>query len=205
MPFLFIPGFACPTSAYAAFLAALHERGVSAAATDPSQGLLAQIMGRSRPEDEAQRVAPVLREVEGAGPVVLGGHSRGALVAYRAAAVVQPAALVLVDPVSGGGPPWRNPEPLPPVEWRGPSLVLGCDRGGRCAPEGRNHEIFAAMLTNCVHDVVRDCGHADILDGRFRAVARFACAGGSDPDRARDEIAQRVAGFLHERSLSADS
>lgn len=203
--FLFVPGFACPTRAYGAFLAAIGEAdgaaGIDVRAHDPSSGPLAQVTGRSKPGDEARRLVAVADELRADGePLVLGGHSRGGLVAFLAAASVQPAALVLVDPVSGGGPPWSRPEPLPAIGWSGPALVLGCGKGGHCAPEGRNHEVFAGALTTaaagCTHEVVGDAGHADMLDGHLRTMGRLVCPRGSDPDRARTQLAGHIVSFL---------
>jgi pimeloyl-ACP methyl ester carboxylesterase len=177
----------------------VRDAGIAVTPADVAGSLVAQASGRSTPEAEAQRVADLARDLGRDGtPVVLGGHSRGGLVAYLAAAAVQPAALVLVDPVSGGGPPWVKPAPLPPAGWSGPALVLGCEFGGRCAPAGRNHEVFAAALPTCAHTVVPDCGHADLLDGHLRTFGRLLCSRGSDPDRARAMLAAHVVAFLHD-------
>ncbi|MFN8026777.1 MAG: hypothetical protein U0W40_10625 [Acidimicrobiia bacterium] len=208
-PFLFLPGFACPTHAYGAFLASIGASGVAITAHDPSRGLFAQVTGRSTPDEEAGRIVAVAEELRaGTAPLVLAGHSRGGFVAYLAAAEVQPAALVLVDPVSGGGPPWAKPDPLPAIGWAGPTLVLGCGKGGHCAPEGRNHEVFTASLAwsgvDCTHLVVDDSGHADMLDGHLRTMGRLVCSRGSDPDRARAALADHVVSFLRAHGLADD-
>lgn len=197
---LFLPGFACPPGAYDAFLGAVaDDTGLVVTAGGVAGSFVAQVTGRSTPEAEARRVADRARELVADGArVVLGGHSRGGLVAYLAADTVRPAALVLVDPVSGGGPPWAKPAPLPPVGWTGPALVLGGALGGHCAPDGRNHEVFAAALAGCDHAVVPDCGHGDVLDGAFRTFARLLCSRGSDPDRARAAVAAHVGEFLQD-------
>jgi predicted alpha/beta-hydrolase family hydrolase len=189
----------CPASAYREFLAPVRDAGIAVTPADVAGSVLAQASGRSTPEAEAMRVAQLAAELgRDSTPIVLGGHSRGGLVAYLAAAAVQPAALVLVDPVSGGGPPWAKPAPLPPVGWSGPTLVLGCGLGGHCAPTGRNHEVFAAALPGCAHTVVADSGHADLLDGHLRTFGRLLCARGSDPDRARATLAAQVVAFLND-------
>ena len=200
---LFLPGFVCPPGAYDDFLGAVRDAtDVAVVAGAVGGSVVAQVTGRSTSEAEARRVADRARALTATGDrVVLGGHSRGGLVAFLAAAAVQPAALVLVDPVSGGGPPWATPDPLPPVGWTGPALVLGCALGGRCAPEGRNHEVFAVALPECEHAVVPDCGHGDVLGGTFRSFARLLCSRGSDPDRARAELAARTAAFLRSDGL----
>jgi len=209
---LFLPGFACPPGAYDTFLGAVvgavaggvRPTDRDAAALEVTTGnvagsVLAQVTGRSTPEAEARRVVDRARAFAADGArVVLGGHSRGGLVAYLAADAVQPAALVLVDPVSGGGPPWAKPAPLPPVGWTGPALVVGAALGGHCAPGGRNHEVFAAALAGGNHVVVPDCGHGDVLDGPFRTFARLLCSRGSDPDRARAAVAAQVGTFLQD-------
>lgn len=200
---LFLPGFACPRGAYDAFLGAIRDTAdVAVTAGDVAGSVVAQVAGRSTPETEARALGDRARALVASGDrVVLGGHSRGGLVAYLAAGAVQPAALVLVDPVSGGGPPWANPDPLPPVGWTGPALVLGCALGGRCAPEGRNHEVFAEALPGCEHTVVPDCGHGDMLAGTFRTFARLLCSRGSDPHRARAAVAERITAFLRSDGL----
>ena len=77
-----------------------------------------------------------------------------------------------------------------------PAIVLGCEFGGHCAPAGRNHEVFAKALPTCTHTVVPDSGHADLLDGRLRTMGRLLCSRGSDPDRAREQLAEQVVVFL---------
>lgn len=186
---LFAPGFVTPTRAYRTLLAPLAEQIGRVVVVSPSASTVAMLGARHSAEDQAAHLVAIARglrdhDVE----VLLGGHSRGGLVAYLAAGGVDAAALALVDPVSGAGGPRAAPEPLPVVDVGCPSLVVGCGIGDRCAPVGRNHEVFAATIAGCRHTVVADCGHADVLEGRAARLGRRLCGGGDDPEAARAEV-----------------
>jgi pimeloyl-ACP methyl ester carboxylesterase len=195
---LFLPGFAIRPAAYRRFLAPVADAFGQVVVPSVSS-LLTATVGRSSPEQEAAHVVAISQALvaEGVEPW-LGGHSRGGLVAWLATAIAaaEPAGLVLVDPVGGGGPPWARPVPLPPTAFAGPALVLGCALGGRCAPEGRNHDVFAAALPHCRHTVVADCGHADMLEGPMGRLGRLACTHGPDPEVATTALRNEVLAFL---------
>jgi hypothetical protein len=146
--------------------------------------------GRFSPDDEAAAAIAVAQRIvdDAPGPLWLGGHSRGGLVAWLAAPTIEPMGLLLVDPVSGGGGPRATPEPPPRRTLHCPCLVIGCAVGGACAPTGRNHIEFARRATGCTHVVVPDCGHADMLDGIEAWLGRRACGHGHDPAAARAAI-----------------
>lgn len=148
------------------------------------------VTGRYSPDDEAGAAITVAGQVldEARGPLWLGGHSRGGLVAWLAAPSIEPFGLLLVDPVSGSGGPRATPEPPPRLTLHCPCLVIGCGIGGPCAPVGRNHAEFARVATGCTHLVVPDCGHADMLDGVGAQFGRLACGHGRDPAAARAAI-----------------
>ena len=119
--------------------------------------------------------------------VWLGGHSRGGLVAWHATPMARASGLVLVDPVSGGGPPWHAPEPPPPSSPTGRSPSSGSASADGALP-GRNHETFAEALPAAGHVVVEGVAHADILDGPVGRFGRITC--GHAPDT---EVAARAA------------
>ena len=181
---VFLPGFACPPSAYRSFLAPVALR-VGRVVVLGVGSLGAQVTGRSTPGDEAVRTVETVDRLRADGVEVwLGGHSRGGLVAWHATPMARARGLVLVDPVSGGGPPWHAPEPPPPIEPDGPVTVIGFGLGGRCAPAGRNHEAFAEALPAAGHVVIEDVAHADILDGPVGRFGRLTCGHVPDTEAA---------------------
>ncbi len=193
---MFLPGFACPPGAYRSFLAPVARR-VGKVIVPEVASLPVQLTGRSSPGDEAVRIVEGVERLCADGMRVwLGGHSRGGLVAWHAAPVAQVEGLVLVDPVSGGGPPWHPPEPPPPIEVDGAVTVIGFGVGGRCAPEGRNHETFAAVLPAATHMLVPGCGHGDILDGAVGWLGRLTCGHGPDPEAAADAAREALLAAL---------
>lgn len=194
---LFAPGFVTPPRAYLRLLTAVADRIGRVVVVAPAASTVAMLRGRHTAEDQAADLVEVADEARHDGvEVLLGGHSRGGLVAYLAAGQVDVGALALVDPVSGGGGPRAAPEPLHPVEVRCPALVVGCGIGDRCAPVGRNHEVFAAAIPGCDHVVMADCGHADVLDGRSARLGRRLCGGGADPEAARAAVTAALLDHL---------
>lgn len=181
---VFLPGFACPPSAYRSFLNPVALR--VGRVVVPSVGhLLAEVAGRSTPTEEAVRAVELVDALRADGARVwLGGHSRGGTVSWLAAGMARVEGLVLVDPVYGGGPPWQRPGSPPRIEPGCPVSILGFGVGGRCAPADRNHEHFAEALPEARHVVVPECGHADVLDGGFGRVGRLTCGGRGDPRAA---------------------
>ncbi len=188
---VFLPGFACPPHAYRSFLVPVALR--VGRVVVPAVGTLgAQLTGRSHPGDEAVRTVELVDGLRSEGVEVwLGGHSRGGLVAWHATPMTRARGLVLVDPVSGGGPPWHPPEPPPPIDPDGPVSIIGFGLGGRCAPAGRNHETFADALPSADHVVLEGCAHADILEGAVGWFGRLTC--GHAPDTAVAAHAARDA------------
>jgi len=196
---VFCPGFLVAPQAYTALLGPIADRGyrvVVPRLVRPGPRLL---LGGVPIAAEAERAAAVVAALAGAGagPVWIGGHSRGGAVAWAVAAGPTPVAgVVVVDPVAGGGPPWAGAPAPPPLPDGRPALVVGAAIGGRCAPAGRNHLRFAAAAPQAEHVVVADCGHADVLDDRSARRGRRLCGGGTDPARARATVAERIAAFL---------
>jgi hypothetical protein len=189
---IFLPGFACPPQAYRSFLGPVALR-VGRVIVPAVGSLRDQLTGRSTPGDEAVLTVELVDRLRADGVRAwLGGHSRGGLVAWHAAPLARTAGLVLVDPVSGGGPPWHHPEPPPSIDIDGRVTIIGFGIGGRCAPGGRNHETFVDSLPSADHVVVAGCGHADILDGAVGRFGRLTCGHGADPQggarAARDAL-----------------
>lgn len=194
---VFVPGFLVAPRAYTALLRPVAEGVGRVLVLAPERSRVAMLAGRYSPADQAESVLYLAGELQNDGiEVILGGHSRGGLVAWLASRSTRPAGLVLVDPVSGGGGPWAAPEPLPPVQLDCPSLVVGCGIHGRCAPAGRNHEVFAAALPGCHHTIVPDCGHADVLNGIEAQLGGLLCGHSRDRQRGRDAVAQAMIDFL---------
>lgn len=103
-------------------------------------------------------------------PMGLAGHSRGGKVTWWLTAQegFTARAIAGVDPVDGTGGPLfgAQPEALPgPLESAPPSLVLGMELGGACAPEGDNYRHFFERTTPpTTLLLVKNQGHADMLD-----------------------------------------
>jgi hypothetical protein len=194
---LFVPGFLVPPRAYTALLAPVADRVGRVIVLPPAASTVALMAGRHSPGEQARHVGEVARELQRTGvEVIVGGHSRGGPVALLASRSIAPVGLVLVDPVSGGGGPWAAAEPLPSVRRDRPGLVVGCGSHGRCAPAGRDHEVFAAALPGCHHTVVPDCGHADVLNGLATRLGGLLCGHGNDRRRAREGVSRAVVEFL---------
>ena len=194
---LFAPGFVTPPRAYRRLLTAVADRIGRVVVVAPAASTVAMLRGRHTAEDQAADLVEVADEARHDGvEVLLGGHSRGGLVAYLAASAVEARALVLVDPVSGGGGPCTPPEPLAVVDLGCPTLVVSCGIGDRCAPVGRNHEVFAAAIPGCDHVVMADCGHADVLDGRSARLGRRLCGGSREPEAARAAVTSALLTHL---------
>lgn len=195
---LFLAGFAVAPRAYTSLLAPVADAGLQVVVPKLYRRGLRVMTGRYSPDDEATAVIAIARNLTevGGGPVWLGGHSRGGFVAWLAAPSIEPLGLVLVDPVSGGGRPRAAPEPPPRRTIHCPCLVIGCEVGGPCAPEGRNHAEFARVAAGCTHIVVPDCGHADMLDGVDARLGHLACGHGRDPAANRAAITALIVDAL---------
>lgn len=103
-------------------------------------------------------------------PIGVAGHSRGGKVTWWLTAQEKYATrgIVGVDPVDGKGGPLLSaqPESVPgPLESAPPSLIIGMEKGGSCAPEGDNFQHFFDRTTPpTTLLVVKGQGHADMLD-----------------------------------------
>ncbi len=151
----------------------------------------AALAGMVPPQHEAARLASVIAELRRSyATLSVGGHSRGGLVAWLASAAVDPDGLVLVDPVSGGGPPWARAAALTARRFRTPPVVIGLGAGGRCAPVDRGHRVFSDAAPGCLHVVIPHASHADVLDGRSARLYGLLCSPGADPAATRRAVTE---------------
>ena len=193
---LFLPGFLAPPGAYHSLLAPVAATGAEVLVPALYRPGPAVLSGRFSAAEEADRAVVLGREVVAAGrPLWLAGHSRGGLVAWTASARLPVQGVALLDPVAGGAP-WQAPGPLPAGATDGPVLIIGCGRGGRCAPSDRNHAMFARAVGRARVVVLADAGHADLLDGLAGRIGSITCRAGADPARTRAEIAAHLVAFL---------
>jgi pimeloyl-ACP methyl ester carboxylesterase len=169
------------------------------------------LVGRHPVEKEAADAAALVRGLAAAprSRVVLAGHSRGGQAAWRAANLLAADdlvdALVLVDPVDGGGRSPQEPTSTTrPAVFTCPALIVGAGLGGRCAPAPVNHEVFAAAAPDARHVVVPELGHADILDGRTRAFGRRLCGGAAEPDPGRAAVSRLLVAFSADHHVPDD-
>lgn len=173
-------GFLSDRRAYDELLEHLSSHGFVVVAPQmyPADGVP---LGKPGAPDEAKEAARVLRWALRSAATVMGsaadprppgvaGHSRGGKVTWWLANQEGAAArgLVGVDPVDGRGGPLLSaqPEALPgPLESAPPSLVIGMELGGSCAPEGDNFRHFFERTTPpSTLLLVKGQGHADMLD-----------------------------------------
>jgi pimeloyl-ACP methyl ester carboxylesterase len=237
---VFLPGFMTAGSSYRALLAPLQEAGLEVVVPRLYRPGWRALSGRFTVVEEAVRAREVVTALgaEGrAGPIWLGGHSRGGQAAWRCAELlaggfrdgdnqvgpppragsgsnrtiayprgsaivrlptgnVPPggdtpvlAGLILVDPVDGSGRRPPGPEACAkPATFHLPTLIIGAGRGGFCAPEVVNHDVFATATPAATHVVVADLGHADVLCGPALTLGRALCGGGSDPSAGRRHV-----------------
>jgi chlorophyllase len=133
-------------------------------------------------------------------PLALVGHSRGGKVAWLVSKSgdVPLRGLVGVDPVDGTGSALlaAQDEALPaPLTEGPPSLVIGMELGGACAPEGDNHVHFYERAAPPIrHAVVAGHGHGDMLD--LDVDSGGLCLAGPDRRGAVDTVAGLVTAQL---------
>ena len=188
-----LPGFMIAPTAYSTVARTLASSGPTVLVPQLYRRGIGALAGRVDVADEAGRAADLVQATAARHPgsrVHLAGHSRGGQAAWRAASILPadllPASLMVLDPVDGAGrAPAERTSTAAPVTWTAPALVVGAGVEGRCAPGPVNHRQFAGANRAARHVVVDGLGHADLLDGRARAIGRRLCGGGADPDGAR--------------------
>lgn len=132
-------------------------------------------------------------------PIGLAGHSRGGKVSWLVAQQgLEVRGLVGVDPVDGRGGPLLSaqPEALPAaVEGLPPSLVIGMEKGGSCAPEGDNFRHFFERTTAPTTLLVAlGHGHADMLDSDIGTEG--LCFSGPEREAVRTLTAGAMSAFF---------
>ena len=198
---VFFHGFMTTPTAYRTVLGALADERTVVVAPRMYRPGPAALAGHPTATQEAAAGALIVDELRrsyGPHQLWLAGHSRGGQVAWIVAGDTMPDGLIVVDPVDGGGPKATRPNATAtPARFDSRTLVIGAGSGGRCAPDPVNHDFFAAAAPlGAAHVVVRDMGHADLLDDRPRRVARLLCPGHDHPDRARLTVVELMRAFL---------
>lgn len=188
--------------AYSSLLAPIDGPSTQVILAEPGGSVLSRLGGRVSVAEDAERLVDLVLDRANTDEAVwLVGHSRGGGVAWLAARELEaagsaPAGVVLLDPVWGDGGPRATPPPLPTPP-RCPLLIMGFGIGGRCAPSGRNHEIFAAAAPDATKMIIANCGHGDILDEERARPARVLCGGGSDRAASRAAITNAMIDFMN--------
>lgn len=198
---VFLPGFMAPPSAYEALLEPIRNDGVDVTVLQ-WYGPVAGLSGRYSVIDEAHDTAAWIEAKRGVAvgePIWLAGHSRGGQAAWRTAIEMGSnlAGLMVIDPVDGAGPrPKSKLITATPVDLQPTPLIIGAGISSSCAPEGVNHEAFAAACPEATHFVIEDMGHADVMSGAALQWGRRLCRGGTDPARARQEVTRLMSEWM---------
>lgn len=201
---VFLPGFVAPAAAYRELLEPVASNGSYVVVPQLYRATPSVLAGRFTVAQEAARAVDLVDSLQRNGvEVFLGGHSRGGQCAWRAASALQEsgrpvAGLVLIDPVDGSGlRPKTDMATSSEAEFSFSTLIIGAGRGGKCAPEDRNHERFAARTAGAEHIVLADMAHADVMSGTFGWAGRRLCGSGpADGSRARREVSQLIVTYL---------
>lgn len=201
---VFFPGFVVPSGGYSELLQPLADQGVVVHVPTLYRPTPRVLLGRFSVTDEAREAAAYVEtNVPLNARLFLGGHSRGGQVAWRAAKLVirsgRPVAgLIAVDPVDGGNPRVRRDFVTDsPADLAFVPLVIGAAKAGKCAPDDRNHVLFAASAPNSSHVVFEDLGHGDVVSGRAGWAARKLCGTGVvDVPRARAEVSSVMVDYI---------
>jgi pimeloyl-ACP methyl ester carboxylesterase len=195
---VFCHGYMTSPASYSRLLDHVASHGIDVHAPVGHRRSFATLRGRRTVLDEVDDIERVATAV---GANVIGGHSRGGQVAWRVASRTGVDGVVAVDPVDGEGKPGRSAPVVAPPTPSCPVLVVGTVGGGRCAPAGRDHRVFAGGASSTSppafpslpgrHAVV-DMGHADLLDPVARRLGGLVCGG----VRAGGAVRATLAGLL---------
>lgn len=210
-----LPGFMASAGSYRQLGEHLSSSGIDVQVPQLYSRGLGALFGRASVSDEAILAADLVTELAMVHPRIwLGGHSRGGQAAWRASELLAKrspgilSGLVLIDPVDGEG---RRPNPsstlvAPAMDVE--PLVIGAGVAGPCAPEGVNHKAFAGACIRSgkamTHLIVDQMGHADLLQGRARALGRRLCGGGPDPDAALELLVELLTSWIERGVIPVD-
>jgi chlorophyllase len=183
----------------------------------PADGVPLGKVGAPEEASDARRVAEwahqaaatIMGSAADPRPMGVAGHSRGGKVAWWLTSNLRfPArGIVGVDPVDGKGGPLLSaqPEALPgPIDTAPPSLIIGMELGGACAPEGDNFRHFFDRTTApTTLLVVKGHGHADMLDPDVTSGG--LCAEGPNRTEVRRVAGGAMAAFFRWRLQDDDA
>ncbi len=131
----------------------------------------------------------------------IAGHSRGGKVAWLVVSkdASRFDAIAGVDPVDGAGGPLGGQTRVVqgPFAFATPSLVIGAELSGNCAPTGDNHvQFYGACQSPAWHVIALGQGHGDMLDEPEAAASALLCPSGSDRPGTRRLTAGLLAAFF---------
>lgn len=209
---VFQHGFMTRNSAYDDILRHLASHGFIVVAPQMYEPGIGPLLGNPTAAVEAELAGQITEWLPGSLHKITGvyvgtdrlgiaGHSRGGKVAWLAA-VAEPSrfrAIAGVDPVDGAGGPLGNQPRVAQGRFgfELPSLVIGTELGGDCAPAGDNHvQFFEASPSPAWHIVALGHGHGDMLDETEAAAAAMFCPSGSDRARMRRLTAGLLVSFF---------
>lgn len=178
---VFCRGFLLRPDGYDEMLTLVASHGVAVFAPVSHRRDPAALVGMRSPPAEAHDVGRLVSEL---GHPAIAGHSRGGQVAWLVARDHPVAGLVAIDPVartSPRGPSSNHGGKVQVAAWDAPTMIIGASHGGRCAPKGRNHEVFVAAAPDRARHIVAAMGHGDMLSGGARRLVRAICSGVEDP------------------------
>jgi pimeloyl-ACP methyl ester carboxylesterase len=215
---VFLPGFNVGPSQSLALLDEVAGHGIVVVGVDLGASPLNQVSS----VDDALAVPEVLSwartdlgavlsddvSVSSSMPTLF-AHSRGGKVAWRVVSADRNsvAALALLDPVDSDLEPNFTISITDPravvgsLSFSHPALILGTSKGPTgfqpCAPDGDNHEQFAAALPAATHLIGAGAGHMDIMGPNCGfSCSSFVCAQGEAPEDFRDAAAGLVVAVV---------
>jgi len=209
---VFQHGFMSRNSAYDDILSHVASHGLVVVAPQMYEPGIGPLLGNPTAAVEAELAARVLDWLPGNVDALTGvrartdrlgiaGHSRGGKVAWLAAVndTSRFLAIAGVDPVDGMGGPFggQGRAVQGPFAFNFPSLVIGTELGGGCAPAGDNHvQFYEASPSPAWHVITLGHGHGDMLDESEAAAAALVCDSGPNRAGMRRLTAGLLAAFF---------